>query len=152
MASRPSRLYSPLDIAGQVALVTGASSGIGLATAERLAEAGCALVLVARREDRLQALAQRLQAEYSVRGGPAGSVVRKGAAPDPVSPQQLLPLQVRVHVVAQDMQDIAGVVALPQRLPEGFREVGILINNAGLALGTTSVAEHDIQVRQPLDT
>lgn len=47
-------------------VVTGASSGIGRAFAERLAERGCDVVLVARREDRLVALADRLTAAHGV--------------------------------------------------------------------------------------
>jgi short-subunit dehydrogenase len=55
------------DRYGPVALVTGASSGIGLAMAEELAARGLDLVLTARRTDRLEAIAQRLLSKLGVR-------------------------------------------------------------------------------------
>ncbi|MDV3126742.1 SDR family NAD(P)-dependent oxidoreductase [Mycobacterium sp. 21AC1] len=49
-------------LTGRVAVITGASSGIGAATAERLAALGAEVVLAARRADRLEALAERIAA------------------------------------------------------------------------------------------
>ncbi|MFB6153490.1 MAG: SDR family oxidoreductase [Halodesulfurarchaeum sp.] len=50
-----------MDLADRTAIVTGASSGIGAATATRLGEAGATVVLAARREDRLEAVADDIQ-------------------------------------------------------------------------------------------
>lgn len=99
--------------------MAGASSGIGEACAWRFAEAGCRLVLVARRQDRLESLKQALQKEY-------GS-------------------DLPIHTVAMDVRDTEAVVSLPDRLPEGFAEVDILVNNAGLALGLEPADHVDLE-------
>ena len=111
-----SALYQSQPIAGRCALITGASSGIGWATAERLAELGCRLVIAARRADRLEALAEKLTEAYGV----------------------------PVHCAALDVTDVDAVMGLPESLPEGFEDVSILINNAGGALGTAKCTENNM--------
>ncbi len=90
---------------GTVALVTGASSGIGEATARALAGEGAAVALVARRKERLDALA----AELGRSGG------------------RTLPLQADVTVEAQARDAVARTVAELGRLD-------VLVNNAGVML------------------
>ncbi|KAF6259497.1 hypothetical protein COO60DRAFT_1622042 [Scenedesmus sp. NREL 46B-D3] len=114
---QPSSLYTPYDIKGQTALVTGASAGFGEAIAWRLAEAGCKLIITARRLDRLQQLQQQLVDKY----------------------------QAAVHVAQLDMRDLDAVAQFPDSLPDEFKEVDILVNNAGLALSLSSVADHDVE-------
>ena len=108
-------------LTGTVALVTGASSGIGEATARRLAEDGASVALVARRRDRLEALA----AEIEQAGGTAGAV-------------------------AADITDRSQAEAALQQIVERFGRLDILVNNAGLMLlgpvvgaGPTAVGPHD---------
>jgi NADP-dependent 3-hydroxy acid dehydrogenase YdfG len=115
------KLYAPLDIGGQVALVTGASAGFGEAIAWRLAELGCKLVLVARRLERLEALKASLLEAYP---------------------------NITVHVAKLDMRDTAAVAAFARGegeggLPAELRAVDILVNNAGLALGFGTVETQD---------
>lgn len=60
------RSMTQTALAGRVALVTGASSGIGEATAVALAQAGAIVAISARRRDRLEALAERIGGETLV--------------------------------------------------------------------------------------
>jgi uncharacterized protein len=85
-----------------LALVTGASSGIGVAYAERLARDGYDLILVARRRERLEALAERLRREV-------------GADAEPL---------------AADLVDTDGLSQLEARVAADGR-LGLLVNNAG---------------------
>ena len=111
-----SKLYAAEPVAGRCALITGASSGIGQATAERLAELGCRLVVAARRKDRLDALATRLANDFGA----------------------------KVHCVALDVTDVDAVMSLPSALPAEFADVSILVNNAGGALGTAKCTENNM--------
>ena len=98
----------------KIALITGASSGFGKACARAFAAAGYALILVARSEEKLQQLAAELRPSTTV------------------------------HVACADMMDAVAVKALVQNLPEPFRAVDVLINNAGLALGVAPAYDADL--------
>jgi NADP-dependent 3-hydroxy acid dehydrogenase YdfG len=92
-------------LSGTVVLVTGASSGIGEATARRLADDGAAVALVARRRDRLEAL--------------ASSITQAGGT---------------ALVVQADISDRAQAERAVQQTVEQLGRLDVLVNNAGLML------------------
>ena len=95
--------YASDDLTGRVALITGASSGLGARFARVLAARGAAVVLAARRKDRLDALA----AEITAAGG-------------------------RALAVQMDATDADSLVAAVTAAESAFGTVDILINNAGM--------------------
>ena len=90
---------------GTVALVTGASSGIGEATSVALAEEGAAVALVARRRDRLDALAERL-------GGAGRVLVIEADITDPVQAEGAVATTVRELGRLDTLVNNAGVMLL----------------------------------------
>ncbi len=101
-------------IKGKVVAVTGASSGIGEATALELADRGAAVVLGARRTDRLDALAEHIRAS----GG-------------------------RAEVLATDVTQCADLEQLVAAAVERFGRLDVLVSNAGIAR-TGLVADLDV--------
>jgi NADP-dependent 3-hydroxy acid dehydrogenase YdfG len=93
------------DLSGRVAAITGASSGIGEATAVTLARAGAAVSLAARRGDRIDELAQRIEAD----GG-------------------------RALAIETDVVDEAQANAFITRTKEDLGRLDVLVNNAGVML------------------
>ena len=94
----------PIDLSGRVALVTGASSGLGMQFAKTLAQAGCAVALAGRRVERLKTL----RAEIEAGGGDA-------------------------HVVALDVTDIASIRSAVAHTETELGTIDILINNSGVS-------------------
>jgi len=93
------------QLAGDVAIVTGASSGIGEATAEALAAAGARVVLAARRVEELEALAERIESD----GG-------------------------ETLVAPTDVTDGDDIDALVEETTDEYGRIDILVNNAGIML------------------
>lgn len=96
------------------ALITGASSGIGATYAERLAQRGFDLLLVARDQPRLEALAERLAREHGV----------------------------KAEVLKADLTSKSDLLAVEQRL-RSDATISLLVNNAGVAMNGT-LAEADL--------
>ncbi len=91
------------EIQNKVVIITGASSGLGEATAHRLAAAGAKLMLAARREDRLKDL--------------VAAIAKKGGT---------------VAYRVTDVANLAQVQALAEATLETYGRIDVLINNAGL--------------------
>ena len=106
-----------LSVKNLVVLVTGASSGIGLACARIFAQAEAKVILSARRLERLDALAQELKKQFNT----------------------------DIYMLPMDVTDRPQVESQLNSLPEDWSNIDILINNAGLSRGLDKLYEGDIQ-------
>ena len=97
----------------KIALITGATSGIGKATAEVLAKNGFDIIITGRRKERLLELEGLLQKEYKA---------------------EVLSLEF-------DVRSYANVEKYLGNLPERWKNIDVLVNNAGLAVGLSSIQE-----------
>lgn len=98
----------------KIALITGASSGIGAATAEALAASGIDLILCGRRPDKLSELSNKLSSK------------------------------VKTHLLVFDVSDYDAAKTALESLPAGWKNIDILINNAGNAHGLSSIQDGDV--------
>jgi NADP-dependent 3-hydroxy acid dehydrogenase YdfG len=98
----------------KTALITGATSGIGKATAEIFAKQGFNLVLCGRRQDRLDELKEKLGQS------------------------------VEIHTLNFDVRDREAVFAAVESLPKAFAQIDILVNNAGNAHGLDPIDKGSI--------
>lgn len=98
----------------RIALITGASSGIGEACAQKFAEGGYDLILTARRAEKLAELKAELEAEGT-----------------------------KVKTLTFDVRDAEAAETAVDSLEPEWRKINVLINNAGLALGLDKEYEGD---------
>ena len=97
-------------------LVTGATAGIGAAIADRFAKEGFRVIITGRRQERLENLSQRLKHEH----------------------------QTETYELAFDIRNQNEVEQAIDSLPEEWREIDVLVNNAGLAVGMDPIHEAKI--------
>lgn len=99
-----------------IALITGASAGIGQATANLLAQNGFNLILVARRKERIEQLAAQLATQF----------------------------ETNTYCMHLDVRNRQQVMDAISQLPSEWREIHVLVNNAGLASGLSTIEQGDM--------
>ncbi|TXI69157.1 MAG: SDR family NAD(P)-dependent oxidoreductase [Cyclobacteriaceae bacterium] len=102
-------------MAKRIALITGATSGIGEATARLLASNNFDLILCGRREERLQKLSAELAA------------------------------LTRIHILAFDVRDQKETLTQLTSLPDDWKDIDVLVNNAGNAHGLDSIQNGSVE-------
>jgi len=105
-----------MKLNGKIALITGASSGIGEATARVFAQNGAKLILLARRKERLLSLAAELEKEFDTKS----------------------------YLIVADVRNYEDLERGIKSIPDEFKDISILVNNAGLARGLEKIYEGNI--------
>ena len=105
-----------MKLNGKIALITGASSGIGEATARVFAQNGAKLILLARRKERLLSLAAELEKEFDTKS----------------------------YLIVADVRNYEVLERGIKSIPDEFKDISILVNNAGLARGLEKIYEGNI--------
>jgi len=100
----------------KITFITGATAGIGLACAQKFAEYGSNLILIARRKERLQQIAEEIKSKYSV----------------------------EVLWSDVDVRNFEAIKEFYENLPENWKKIDVLINNAGKALGLSKIHKGEL--------
>ncbi len=106
-----------LSLREKTVCITGASSGIGAVCAEEFAKLGCNIILIARRTERIAALALKLNAAFGIRS-------------------------LAIQLDVRHRNDVEKVFA---SLPDEWQATDILVNNAGLARGFAKLHEGNVE-------
>jgi 3-hydroxy acid dehydrogenase/malonic semialdehyde reductase len=120
-------VFNASRLIGKTVLVTGASSGIGAATAILFAKAGSNVILVARRQEMLKQVADRCFAAHRESGLDQGG---------------------KIATVQLDVSDKTQVAGFFEKVPQELRNIDILVNNAGYVLGVEhigNISDADIE-------
>ena len=112
------------DLTGKVAVVTGASSGLGVQFAKALAKAGANLAILARRREKLEAVKKEIEDEFGV----------------------------EVFVEPCDALSISDIRSSVQNIREHYKKIDILVNNAGVATSQPSHQHSDEEWQKVIDT
>ncbi|MBI3585844.1 MAG: SDR family oxidoreductase [Ignavibacteriales bacterium] len=104
-------------LSDNIVLITGASSGIGLACAKAFAHHGARLIVAARRKERLEVLAKELKQMHKTDS----------------------------HIIELDVRNYSAVENAMKSLPKEWQEIDVLVNNAGLSRGLDKLYEGSIQ-------
>ncbi|CAO3687296.1 hypothetical protein G6F70_002388 [Rhizopus microsporus] len=104
---------------GKTVFITGASAGIGEATARQFADEGCNLVLTARRLERLEKIKEEIKAAHP---------------------------NIYIHTVQLDVRDKKQIDQVVAELPEPVKDVDVLLNNAGMVIGLDPLVDIEEEV------
>ncbi|KAJ8472690.1 hypothetical protein ONZ45_g2791 [Pleurotus djamor] len=113
-------IFNASRLLGKTVLITGASSGIGAATAILFARAGSNVILVARRADALQTVASECTSAHKASGATQGG---------------------KFATIQADLADKEQVTSILDKIPEDLKKVDILVNNAGFVKGLEHIGD-----------